>query len=150
MVNYKQCSMKTKTDNGKQYVFDEWRRRWVRLTPEELVRQHTLHYLEDELDYPHGLIAVECVVNINGMSKRCDAVVYDFDAQPLMIIECKAQHVQLNQRVFDQAAVYNTRLNVPYLMVANGKQIIVCMVENEKYIFARNVPNFSEISKKNK
>ncbi len=137
--------MKTKSENGKQYVFDEWRRRWVRLTPEELVRQHTLHYLEDQLAYPHGLIAVECVVEINAMRKRCDAVIYTTDARPLMIIECKAQDVALNQKVFDQAAVYNTKLNVPYLMLSNGKQMIVCKVENGAYVFAHNVPNYNEL-----
>lgn len=137
--------MKTKDIDGRQYVLDEWRRRWVRLTPEELVRQHTLHYLEEELNYPHGLIAVEHTVEINGMRKRCDAVVYDKKGQPLMLIEFKAQDIALNQKVFDQAAVYNTKLGVPYLMVANGKQIIVCKIDAGTYIFAHNVPKYEDL-----
>lgn len=137
--------MKTKQTDGRQYVLDEWRRRWVRLTPEELVRQHTLHYLEDELHYPHGLIAVEHTIEINGMKKRCDAVVYDKNGKPLMLIEFKAQNVELNQKVFDQAAVYNTKLQVPYLMVANGRQIIVCKVESGAYVFAHDVPQYDDL-----
>lgn len=137
--------MKTKEQDGKKYVLDEWRKRWVRLTPEELVRQHTLQLLEADYGFPHGLIAVEHTVELNGMRKRCDAVVYGADAMPLMIIEFKAPEVQLSQKVFDQVAVYNTKLKVPYLMVANGKQIVVCKVESGGYVFAREIPQYNEL-----
>ena len=137
--------LQIRTTNSRRYVFDTWRRRWVRLTPEELVRQHLLHQLVDDYAYPQGLIAVETSIQINGMNKRCDAVVYNHQAQPLIIIECKAPDVELTQRVFDQAAVYNTQLRVPYLMVANGKQIIMCKVENGKYIFARQIPQYNDL-----
>lgn len=125
--------------------YDSWRKRWVSLTPEETVRQQTLKYLETESGYPHGLIAVEHTVEINGMKKRCDAVVYDQNAKPLMIIEFKAPDVALTQKVFDQAAVYNTKLKVPFLMVSNGRQTHVCKVEKGSYIFAREIPRYDEL-----
>ncbi len=131
--------------NGLQYVFDSWRKRRVRLTPEESVRQQMLGFLVEEKGYPHGRIAVEHTVEINGMKKRCDAVVYDQNAKPLMIIEFKAQDVALTQKVFDQAAVYNTKLQVPYLMVSNGIQTHVCKIGDDTYIFAREIPRYEEL-----
>ena len=135
-----------KEQDGRRLVFDQWRKRWVALTPEELVRQHTLHLLVDEYNYQKGLISVEHTIELNGMKKRCDAVVYALEGKPLMIIEFKAPDVALTQKVFDQAATYNTKLAVPYLMVANGKQTIVCKVENGKYIFAHDIPKYEELT----
>jgi type I site-specific restriction endonuclease len=110
--------------NNKEQIFCEWRHRWVRLTPEEWVRQQLLHRLVEQLDYPASLIAVEQAINVGEAKKRCDAVVYDRQMNPLMVIECKAETVPLTQKTLVQAIKYNRKLNVPFLMLHNGVQTI--------------------------
>ena len=116
--------MRTRVYNNKEQIFCEWRHRWVRLTPEEWVRQQLLHRLVEQLDYPASLIAVELAINVGEAKKRCDAVVYDRQMNPLMVIECKAETVPLTQKTLDQAITYNRKLNVPFLMLHNGVQTI--------------------------
>ena len=116
--------MRTRVYNNKEQIFCEWRHRWVRLTPEEWVRQQLLHRLVEQLDYPASLIAVEQAINVGEAKKRCDAVVYDRQMNPLMVIECKAETVSLTQKTLDQAITYNRKLNVPFLMLHNGVQTI--------------------------
>ena len=116
--------MRTRVYNNKEQIFCEWRHRWVRLTPEEWVRQQLLHRLVEQLDYPASLIAVEQGINVGEAKKRCDAVVYDRQMNPLMVIECKAETVPLTQKTLDQAITYNRKLNVPFLMLHNGVQTI--------------------------
>ena len=116
--------MRTRVFNGKEQIFCDWRHKWVRLTPEEWVRQQLLHQLVEQLEYPASLIAVEAAITIGEVSKRCDAVVYDRTMQPLLLIECKAETVPLTQKTLDQAITYNRKLNVPYLLLCNGVQTI--------------------------
>ena len=96
----------------------------MRLTPEEWVRQQLLHFLVEQLDFPASLIAVEQAITVGAANKRCDAVVYDNAMQPLVLIECKAETVALTQKTLDQAVTYNRKLNVPYLLLYNGPQMI--------------------------
>ena len=114
--------MRTRVFNGKEQIFCEWRHRWVRLTPEEWVRQQLLHRLVEQLDYPASLIAVETAITVGETKKRCDAVVYDTAMQPLVLIECKAETVPITQKTLDQAITYNRKLNVPYVLLSNGVQ----------------------------
>ena len=137
--------MNIRTQNGKQYVLCAWRRKYVRLTPEELVRQTTLLLLEDEYGFPHGLIGVEIPIEVAGLKKRCDAIVYNQQMQPLMLIEFKAPTVPLTQEVFDQAAIYNRHLQVPYLMLCNGQRSIVAQVLEKQYQFLPAIPNYNVI-----
>ncbi|MBR5676578.1 MAG: type I restriction enzyme HsdR N-terminal domain-containing protein [Paludibacteraceae bacterium] len=116
--------MQTRLHNGKEQIFCEWRKRWVRLTPEEWVRQQLLHRLVSDFDFPASLIAVEIAIQVGEVKKRCDAVVYDNSMQPLVLIECKAETVPLTQKTLDQAITYNRKLNVPYLILHNGPQTI--------------------------
>ena len=116
--------MRTRIFNNKEQIFCEWRHRWVRLTPEEWVRQQLLHRLVSEYGYPASLIAVEKAITVGEAKKRCDAVVYDSAMQPLVLIECKAETVPLTQKTLDQAITYNRKLNVPYLLLYNGVQTI--------------------------
>ena len=139
-LGYSLKAMNIRTQNGKQYVLCAWRRRFVRLTPEELVRQTTLKLLVDEFNYPSNLIAVEVPIMVAGKPKRCDAIVYNKEMQPLMLIEFKAPTVLLTQEVFDQAAIYNRFLHVPYLFLSNGKQTIIAEVKETEYCFLNNVP----------
>ena len=116
--------MRTRINQNKEQIFCEFRHRWVCLTPEEWVRQQLLHHMVEQLDYPASLIAVEQAISVGETKKRCDAVVYDRQMLPLMLIECKAETVPLTQKTLDQALTYNRKLNVPHLLLYNGIQAI--------------------------
>lgn len=117
---YPQHSFRIKEENGKEIIFDELRRIWVRLTPEEWVRQNTIQYLLQELQYPSALIGIEKQIMLGELQKRFDLLVYDRDHKPWMIVECKAMHVALDQAVLEQVLRYNISLPVPFLVVTNG------------------------------
>lgn len=114
---------------GRLEVFDIVRGRYVALTPEEWVRQNVIHNLHYNLGYPLELIQVEGAITLNGMTRRCDIVVYDAQVRPFIIVECKQENVPLTQKVLDQASRYNLVLRVPYLLLTNGPQSIICHVD---------------------
>ena len=134
--------MRTRVFNGKEQIFCEWRHRWVRLTPEEWIRQQLLHRMVEQGDYPKTLIAVEKAIRVGEAAKRCDAVVYDNNLQPLLIIECKAETVPLSQKTVDQAVTYNRKLNVPYLLLYNGVQHILIHGTNTDIT---RIPRYSDL-----
>ena len=137
--------VKTRLFNGKEQIFCEWRHRWVRLTPEEWVRQQLLHRLV-ELEYPASLIAVETAMTIDHAKRRCDAVVYNRFMAPIMLIECKAETVPLTQKTLDQALTYNRRLNVPYLVLHNGPQTIFVTIEpNGTNTITQRLPRYADL-----
>lgn len=138
--------MKTRVINNKEQVFCAWRRRFVRLTPEEWVRQQVLSSLESESGYPHALIAVEVPIEVAGLRKRCDAIVYSPQMQPLMLLEFKADTVPLTQKVLDQAAVYNRQLHVPYLVLSNGAQTVITHVLPTEYEYLNQIPLWNQLS----
>lgn len=131
-------------DKGNAMVLDTLRRRRVRLTPEEWVRQHFTHYLIGHKGYPAGLLGNEVTVELNGLKRRCDTVLYGLDRQPQMIIEYKAPTVALTQKVFDQVWRYNTVLRVEWLIVSNGLKHVVCHLDKEAntYAFLAEVPDY--------
>ena len=137
--------MRTRIDNGKEQIFCDWRGKWVRLTPEEWVRQQLLHYLVDKMGYPASLIAVEAAIKVGEAQKRCDAVVYQKTMQPLMLVECKAETVPLTQKTLDQALIYNRRLHVPYLLLHNGPQTMVVKVNTNGVELQSKIPPFEEL-----
>ena len=114
--------------DGRREILDPVRRRWVALTPEEGVRQWVIGLLHERYGYPLELMQVEGAITVNGMTRRCDIVVYDTTGTPQMIVECKKPDVAITQKVCDQACRYNTVLRVPYLLLTNGKQMITVEV----------------------
>jgi len=119
-INYPPYQPKIKKTIGKEFIFDEVRKRWVILTPEEWVRQNFLQYLIVIKKYPAALIAVEKAIELGDVKKRFDIVLYDNNHQPWMIIECKEMAVALDRKVLDQVLRYNLSLKVPYLVITNG------------------------------
>lgn len=130
---------------GKDHIFCVWRRKYVRLTPEEWVRQHFLHALVEDFGYPQSLIAVEAAIRVGDVQKRCDAIVYDANLQPLCIVEFKAPSVRLTQQVFDQVAVYNRQLGVSYFLLSNGKEHCACSVSADGYEMLPTLPLYKEL-----
>lgn len=126
---------------GKEYVFCPFRRKWVRLTPEEEVRQRFLHVLAGKYGYPASRVAVEAVLP---SGQRADAVVYDRRLQPVMLIEFKAPSVVLTEQTLDQAAVYNRMLHVPLLVLHNGTQTAVARVTEKTIEFLNDIPQYGE------
>lgn len=120
-VTFSSYNFRRELRGGEEYIFDELRKKWVLLTGEEWVRQHILHYLVYDKGYSPSLIAVERGIELNGLRKRFDIVVFDSTGSPKMIIECKAPNEVLNEKVFEQIARYNMSLKVDYLWVTNGK-----------------------------
>lgn len=140
-------SISIREAEGRREVLDIVRKRWVALTPEEWVRQQVLHRLHYGLGYPLELLQVEGAITLNGMTRRCDIVVYDRQVHPLMIVECKEERVALTQKVVDQACCYNLVLQVPYLLLTNGRQELCCRVDQEKkrLVAMEKVPEWVKI-----
>lgn len=146
-LNLPTVQLRTKQTNNKYQVFDEVRKKFVALTPEEWVRQHFIHYLLKELGYSAGLIAVEMLVKVNGLSQRADIVLYDKRGKARIIVECKAPEITINRAVFNQAARYNTQLNVDYLIVTNGLQHYCARLLDEmgNYELLKAIPSANEV-----
>ena len=119
-IKYPPYQPKLKTTAGKEFIFDEVRKRWVMFTPEEWVRQNFLQYLIVIKNYPAALIAVEKLIKLGDLKKRFDIVLYDNNHHPWMIVECKEMSVALDTKVLDQVLRYNVTLQVPYLVITNG------------------------------
>lgn len=143
-LNFTSYSFRFKNSENKVSIFDEIRKKFILLTPEEWVRQHVVHFLISEKKYPKSLINVEKVLKINGLSKRYDVVVFNPNGGIFILIECKAPEIKISQQTFDQIARYNMTLNATYLMVTNGLQHYFCQMdyENEKYHFLKELPNY--------
>lgn len=143
-LNFPAFNFRFKNSENKVAIFDEIRKKFVILTPEEWVRQHVVHYLLHHKNYPKSLINVEKLLKVNGLTKRYDVVVFNPDGSIFILVECKAPTVKISQSTFDQIARYNLTMNALYLMVSNGHNHYFCQMdfENEKYNFLQNLPDY--------
>lgn len=127
-LNLPEFDCKLTQIDGKPYVFDLLRRKYVRLTPEEWVRQHVINLLVVHYRYPKALIRSEGGLSLNATQKRTDLLAFSRDGNPYLLVECKASHVDLTQAVFDQATRYNHVHQAPYVVVTNGLTHYCCQV----------------------
>lgn len=134
-------------EDGFKKIFDQVRKKFVRLTPEEWVRQNFITYLVRILGYPVGLIAVEKAFRWNRFSRRTDILVHNRKGAAIMLVECKAPDVKISPDVFDQVFAYNMKLRVPLLVVTNGINHYACRVDGEpaKYQFIESLPSYCDI-----
>ena len=148
-LNLPEYSFRISGEEGSEMIFDAIRRKYVRLTPEEWVRQNFVRYLIEEGKYPPGLIGIEVMSAFNNLKKRVDILVHDRAGKPVMIIECKAPDVKIDDEVFDQAVCYNMGFRVPYLVVTNGIDHYACRIDHElkKYDFLNVIPLYDDITK---
>ncbi len=111
------------------------------------MRQHFVHFLTGHKGYPPSLLANEVELRIGDKRLRCDSVLYNTAAQPVMLIEYKAPTVALSQKVFGQITAYNMLMHVDYLIVSNGLQHYCCRMdyENHTYTFLNDIPNYNEL-----
>lgn len=142
-LNFSAYTFRFKNSENKRAIFDEIRKKFVVLTPEEWVRQHVIQFLITEMKYPKSWINVEKVIKINGLTKRYDVVVFNPNGTIFLLVECKAPKITLSQETFNQIARYNLTLNAQYLMVTNGLNHYFCQMDfqNEKYHFLQNLPH---------
>ena len=144
-LNFYSYSFRFKNSENKVSIFDEIRKKFIILTPEEWVRQHVVQFLLEEKNYPKSHINVEKVLKVNGLRKRYDVVVYKPDGSIYILIECKAPEIKIAQATFDQIARYNMTMDAQFLMVTNGLEHYFCQMdfENEKYQFLAELPNYT-------
>ena len=136
---------KTQQQGERTMIFDPLRKRYCTLTPEEEVRQKALYLLVEHLGVPAGLIAVEYTIRVNGLDKRCDAVVFSKDGTPLMILECKAATVKLTQKTLEQAVRYHSVLQPKYLMLYNGQDCYCFKAGDGQLTPLDHLPLYSEL-----
>jgi len=135
-------------EDSRGYIFDEFRKKWVVLTPEEWVRQNFVKYLINEKSYPAGLIGIEVAFKMNSLSRRADILVFNRLGNPILIVECKAPEVKIDNRVFDQIVEYNFRFRLNYLVVTNGLKHYACTLggkEVPEYEFLNSIPEYDQL-----
>jgi type I site-specific restriction endonuclease len=147
ILNLPQYSFRTSEQSGKKLIFDDFRRRWVVLTPEEWVRQNFARYLTEVKRYPPSLVAIERSLKINQRDFRTDIVLFSRKGNPLVVVECKSPEVKISQQVFDQIARYNLDLRVSYLIVTNGMAHYCCKFDQQQltYAFLPEIPDYEII-----
>ncbi|MPM96987.1 hypothetical protein SDC9_144158 [bioreactor metagenome] len=147
-LNLPHYQSRIKKSAGVESIFDEFRRKWVRLTPEEWVRQQFLMYLHLHLGYPATAIAVEKSLTYNGMTRRPDAVISGRNGQVLMVIECKKPDVKIDEKTFLQAATYSSVLRNTYILITNGLSHFVCHADQTtgQLHFLSEIPDFSVLN----
>lgn len=143
-LNFPDYRFRLKNSENKVWIFDEIRKKFLVLQPEEWVRQHVVRYLMESKGYPKSLIQVEKVLTLNTLKKRYDVVVYKPDGNIAILVECKSPGVTINQGTFDQIARYNLELDADLLMVTNGIQHYYCRTDPEAgaYEFLRDLPSY--------
>lgn len=148
-LNLPSFDIKLKGTPERPLILDILRRKYIVLTPEEWVRQHFIHFLIEHKGYPSSLLANEIPLKCGDKILRADSVLYSREFKPRMIIEYKAPHIPITQKVFDQISNYNMLLHVDYLVVSNGLQHYICKMDynGKKYLFLKDIPEYQNLSK---
>ncbi|MDX1440038.1 MAG: type I restriction enzyme HsdR N-terminal domain-containing protein [Rubricoccaceae bacterium] len=144
LIAFPEYRFERRGQKGKEHIFDPIRRKWVSATPEEVVRQHVLRALLD-LGYPRGLTAVEKGFEAFGKMWRADVAVYDRNGKPLLLAECKAPNVPIDQHVFDQLARYNASVGARFLLATNGSVLLVAALGDTSMEFLDHLPGYQDL-----
>jgi len=146
-LNLPTYTFKIISEGKKTKIFDDIRRKYLTLTPEEWVRQHFVKFLIQEKGYPKGLIALEKGLHLNSLYKRTDILVYSKSGQPILMVECKSADVKITQSVFDQISRYNLHYKLPYLIVSNGLEHYCAKLnfKTSNFNFLNQLPAYEEL-----
>ena len=147
-LNLPPYPFKITEQNGQLSLFDEIRKKQIIITPEEWVRQHFVQYLINQKNYPRSLIKLEGGVKVHGLARRTDILVFNSAGQKILLVECKAPGVKIDQPVFDQAAHYNIVHKVPLLVVSNGLVQHCCKInfDEQNYTFLPDLLNYKDLN----
>ena len=142
-LNFPNYTFKIKNIENVDYIFDEIRKKYIKLTKEEWVRQNCVNFLVKEKKFSQVLINVEKTLKINNLSKRYDIVVYNSDGSIKLLVECKSPEIKITQKTFDQIAIYNMSLKAELLMLTNGINHYYCKIDynNQCYKFINDIYN---------
>ena len=130
MLQY-QDLLKFKTESAKDYLYCLIRKKYLVITPEEIVRQLFIHYLLD-LGYALGRIAIEKTIYYHSLSKRIDLMVLDKSGNPNLLIELKAPSVPINDKAIAQLYTYNSVVQSPFIILSNGQETVVLAWDKEE------------------
>ena len=146
-LNLPTYSLNVKSKEGRKYIFDPVRKKFVVLNPEEWVRQNFIQYLVQDRAFPLSLISVEQEFLFNRMKKRSDILVHDSSGTPVLMVECKAPGVKINKQVFEQIGLYNLSYQLPWLIVTHGMKHFCCKIDKTKggYVFADEIPTWTDL-----
>ena len=146
-LNLPQYYFRITEREGTEMILDPLRRKYVKLTPEEWVRQNFVQYLINEGKYPRGLLGIEVAFRFNKLKRRVDILVHDRSGKPILIVECKSPDVEIDDKVFEQIATYNMSYKVPYLIVTNGMHHYACKIDHKamKFDYLMVIPLYEEL-----
>lgn len=141
-IDYPEYDFRVRRESGREMIFDEVRKIWLKLTPEEWVRQNFVRYLMTVLHYPAALVALEKKIRLGELSKRFDVLVYDRHHQPWMMVECKALSIPLSEAVLHQVLRYNIAVPVRYLVITNGTNCYAFHKRDQQLVPLAELPDF--------
>jgi hypothetical protein len=146
-LNLPQYSFKITGKEGSEMILDPLRRKYVKLTPEEWVRQNFVQYLVHEGKYPAGLIGIEVMFGFNKLKRRVDILVHNRSGEPVMIVECKSPDIKIDEKIFDQIVCYNMKYKVPYIVVTNGLVNYACKINffENSFEFLLVIPLYEDL-----
>ena len=145
-LNFPEYSFKIIKREKNFFIFDIVRKKYVKLTPEEWVRQHTLRFFINEKKFPASLVEVEKTIEVNNQNLRIDILFNNAGLKPQIIVECKAPHIKINQRTADQLFTYNTMVKAPYLLLTNGiTHFFYFISQDQKIQLLKNIPDYSDL-----
>jgi type I site-specific restriction endonuclease len=146
-LNLPEHPFKITFKESQYYIFDEIRKKHLVLTPEEWVRQHFIQYLIKEKSFPKSLIQIEAGLTLNRLQKRTDIVVFNNSGERIMVVECKAPSIKIDQSVFDQAARYNSVHKTGWICVTNGLKHCYAKINHidESFAFVQDLPDYTDL-----
>lgn len=142
-IEYPQPAFRIKEEEGKELIFDDIRKLWVRLTPEEWVRQNMLQYLIQTKEYPAVFISVEKEISLGELRKRFDVLVFNSEHKPWLMLECKAMDVELSEKTLEQIVRYNMSVPVSYLVISNGSFTYAWEKKENRLVSISELPVFN-------
>ena len=143
-IDYPSYEFRMKVENNREMIFDELRKAWLKLTPEEWVRQNFIRYLVHSRNYPSALVSLEKRIVVGEMVKRFDILVYNNNHHPWMMVECKSMDVSLKEEVLNQVLRYNIAIPVQYLVITNGTSCMAFKKQNKQLVPLNEFPEFGE------
>lgn len=128
-----------------EQIWDPLRKRNVTATPEERVRQWFILQLKEAFKVPGHLMMSEVGFRFGGKPYRADIIVYDRNASPLAVVECKRPDVALDAAVVEQAMRYNAVLGVKFLMLTNGNLTYIYTLKEGWFVPCDHIPSYEEM-----
>jgi len=143
-LNLPQFNFKFKQEENSLFILDEFRNKFIKITPEEWIRQNFLKFITEYLKYPKSLLKIESKINKDNTRKRTDIIVMDKSLNPFMLVECKNTNIELNQETLNQIAQYNLKVKAPFIVITNGLNHYIFNIdfENNKIVQLNNFPEY--------